>query len=160
MYVFECVCAASCIVVVSKIKRLVVRRRARNIFKCRCLRVCVTTATTTIKKKKKLTTKRDDEDRMSFVCVIYFCWLSLALRAIFNLTNDVSTTIQASINLAWPAARKIRRRLHYTTLIYKCICSHRCHRSGQRHYLYCKKRKTYFFLYFYTIVCVMIYIHI
>jgi hypothetical protein len=137
-------------------------RRARNIFKCRCLRVCATTATTTIKKKeKKMTTNGDDEDRMSYVCVIYFCWLLLALRAIFNSMNDVSTTVQPSIDFAWPAARKIRRRLHYTThtYIYPFARIDAIDQVNGTTYI-AKKRRIYFSLYFYTIVCVMIYIHI
>jgi len=116
------------------------------------------------KKEKKLTTNGDDEDRMSCVCVIYFCWLSLALRAIFNLMNDVSTTVQPSIDFAWPAARKIRRRLYYTTFIYTYIyiyiCSHRCHRSGQRHHLYCKKKNLFLSILLYNSMCNDIYTHL
>lgn len=29
---------------------------------------------------------------------------------IFNLINDISTTVQANLDLLWPIARKIRRR--------------------------------------------------
>jgi hypothetical protein len=122
---FVCVCAASCIVVVSKIKRLVVRTRAdaREIYSNVDAWGCMQQRLQQRWKRKKLTTNGDDEDRMSCVCVIYFCWLSLALRAIFNLMNDVSTTVQASIDLAWHAARKIRRRLHCTTHVYIHICA-------------------------------------
>jgi hypothetical protein len=78
---------------------------------------------------------------VSCVCIIYFCCLSLALRAIFNLMNDVSTTVQANIDLAWSTASKIRQCFYCTTHIHIYVCSHRCHRSGQRHYLYCKKKE-------------------
>jgi hypothetical protein len=116
-----------------------------------------------MKKKKKTDDNGDDKDRVSCVCVIYFCYLSLALRAIFNLMNDVSTTVQANIDLAWSTASKIRQCFYCTTHthIHIYVCSHRCHRSGQRHYLYCKKKgRTSFSLYFHTRVYVMIYTHL
>jgi len=69
------------------------------------------------KKKKKLMTNNNDRDRMSCICVIYFCWLPLALWMIFNLMNDLSTTIQASIELASLPDRKIRRHSYCTTHI-------------------------------------------
>ncbi len=120
------------------------------------VRVCAITATMTIKKKsareREREKKTDDRDRMSYICTIYFCWLSLTLRTIFNLMNDLSTTIQASTELALLPDRNIRRHPYCIT-----HCSHWCHRSGQWQYFYCTKKKegrTFSSLY-----CITIHIH-
>ncbi len=78
--------------------------------------------------------------------------------------NDVSTTIQPSIDLAWHTARKIRRRLYITQYSYMYICIHLLAsmpsiRSAVPLILQKKKEEPIPLYSFYTIVYVMIYIH-